>query len=36
MADIFDQLKATSQIDNYLAGTTQDGQLAATQPAARR
>ncbi|MEZ6087105.1 MAG: peptidylprolyl isomerase [Pirellulaceae bacterium] len=36
MAEKFDQLKNNSQIDNYLAGTTQDGRLAATAPVSKR
>lgn len=36
MAEKFDQLKSASQIDNYLAGTTQDGRLAAAAPSDNR
>ena len=36
MAEKFDELKTASQIDNYLAGTTQDGRLAAVPAAEKR
>jgi hypothetical protein len=36
MAAEFDRIKNSAQIDNFLAGTTQDGQVATPPAAAAR
>lgn len=36
MAKEFDKIKQTAQIDNFLTGTTQDGEVAANAAATRR